>query len=295
MTDAPEIINLKTSEVVPGNNDRTTFDPAALQELADSIKEHGLIQPITVRPLTDDGEDTGLYQIIAGERRYRACKLAGLSEVPCIIKDVDDEQAAALMLAENVARKDLDPIDEAQAYQSRIDLYGWTVDQLAERAGVSTIRVQFRLKLLRLNPEVQGLIRSNNLTLGYAQILSDAGLDTNRQRIAVGKLRDNPNPTPGWFRGVVNVLIEQQAQAGMFEEDLLTVQSAPAFAALANEPPHPSTTQPPKLGRTPRERLQNQIAYWTRAAEQWAAIGKPFKRQECQAAAQALQFALAAV
>lgn len=291
MNDTHEVVKLNVNEIVPGNNDRTTFDETALQELADSLREYGLIQPITVRQL----DDTDLYQIIAGERRYRAARLLGWAQVPCIIIDADDEQAAALMLAENVARKDLDPIDEARAYQSRMDLYGWTIDQLAEKAGVSTIRVQFRLKLLRLTPEVQQLIRTNNLQLGYAQILSDSGLDTNRQRIAVAKLRDNPNPTPGWFRGVINILIEQQAQAGMFEQDLLNVQSAPALAALANEPPHPGTTQPPKIGRTPRERLQSQIEFWTRAADQWQRIGKPFKRQECQAAAQALQAALAVV
>lgn len=291
MKNKTEVVQLNCNEVVPGNNDRTTFDEAALRELADSIGEHGMIQPITVRLL----DDTELYQIIAGERRFRAARLLGWQSVPCLIIDADDEKASALMLAENVARKDLDPIDEARAYQSRIDLFGWTTEQLAERAGVSTVRVLFRLKLLKLNPELQAMIRSANLPIGYAQILADANLDTNRQRIAVAKLRDNANPTPGWFRSIVNILIEQQAQAGLFEDELLTMQSAPSLPTLADEPPHPSTTQPPKVGRNPRERLQHQIEFWTQAAGRWSAIGKPFKKQECEAAAQALRSALAVI
>src|SRR3990167_1299050 len=110
-----------------GANDRTVFNAEALDDLAASIRDNGLAQPITVRPVR-----RGRYEIVAGERRFRACAhLLGWTSVPCIVRDMDDAQAAAVMLAENVARADLDPADEALAYQSRIERYGWMVDELA--------------------------------------------------------------------------------------------------------------------------------------------------------------------
>jgi len=280
---------INVNEIVPGQNDRTTFDNNAMRELADSIREHDLIQPISVRPI--DG--TELYQIVAGERRYRACRyILGMAEVECIIIDATDEEAAALMLAENVARSDLDPIDEARAYQSRMDTYGWSIEDCAIRAGVSPIRIQFRVKLLRLTDEIQHLIRKGNLPIGYAQILSDAELDTNRQRIAVTHLRDNPKPTTGWFRSLINELKQQQAQESLFDtSDLVAVHTAPSVVG-AVEPPHPLTTQPPKHGKTVKEVLLNQSGFWSQAASEWQALGKPFKKQECESAAAALQMAL---
>lgn len=282
----PTIETLNLNEIVPGNNDRTVFNATELAALASSIKEHGLLQPISVRLL--DGTD--LYQIIAGERRYRAVKLLGRTEIDAIVVDATDEEAAALMLAENTARADLDPIDEALAYQARMTVYGWTVDQVADRAGVTTIRVLFRLKLLKLTAPIQALLRTSNLQMGYAQILADADLDTNRQMLAVSKLRDNPRPTLGWFRSIIAPLVEQQNQCEMFDMDLLTVQASQPSAPI--DPPSPTTTPAPKVGKTLREIITNQIAFWQQAADQWAAIGKPFKKQECQAAAAALQFAL---
>jgi ParB/RepB/Spo0J family partition protein len=285
-----EITAIDTNEIIPGNNDRTVFSPDALQELAASIREHGLIQPITVRWI-DDAE---AYQIIAGERRYRACKLLGWQTVPSIIVDATDEQASALMLAENVARADLDPIDEAIAYQTRIDLFGWTVQEIADRAGVSPIRVQFRLKLLRLRPDVQKLVRDGHLSIGYAQILCDANLDTNRQLIAFRYLRDNPAPTPGWFRRQVNDLLAEQSQDALFDFSSFIAPTETQHVAI-EEPAHPSTTRPPTRGSSLREILRNQAGFWSQAAEAWDKLGKPFKRQECEAAAQALTLALSAI
>lgn len=276
-------------DIARGNNDRTTFDAGALEELAASIREHGLIQPITVRP-SGDG-----YEIVAGERRFRACtELLGWAEVPCIVSELSDDHAAAVMLAENIARADLDPIDEAQAYSSRIAL-GWTVDDCANRGGVSTVRVQNRLKLLSLRDEVQGLVRSGDLSMGYAQMLGGAELDANRQTVAVRLLRENPTPTPGWFRRIVGTLQAEQAQESLFDLEALTQPSPAVDAAAFVEPPHPSTTKPPATGKTILERLERQAAYWTDAAGQWADLGKPFKRQECEAAAQAVLAACAAL
>jgi len=287
---ATEITPINLNEIIPGNNDRTRFDQSSLMELADSIKGHGLAQPITVRYLSD----IDCYQIVAGERRYRAAQMLGWNAIPAVVRELDDETAAAIMLAENIARSDLDPIDEARAYQSRMDKFGWTVNDVAEKAGVSTVRVKFRLKLLGLRPDLQDLVRSGDLQLGYAQILSDAHLDTNRQLIALARLRDNPSPTPTWFRRQVNALLEEQAQDSLFDADMFTVQAIEAKQEFVN-PPHPSTTTPPKVGRSLRDIVANQVKFWTKAAEDWNLLGKPFKRQECEAAAQALALALATI
>ncbi len=286
------VVNLALSEIVPGNNDRTVFEPQALADLAENIRQHGLIQPITVRRL----EGTDLFQIVAGERRYRACSMLGWEAIPAIVRDLSDEEASAVMLQENTARADLDPIDEGRAYQRRMATYGWTVQQVAEAAGVSVVRVQFRLKLLQLRPELVDLVRHGSLALGYAQILADAGLDTNRQMLAVAKLRDNPRPTPGWFRAIVSELFQQQAQGQLFDLPLLGGPlESPAQQQPLAEPPHPATTQPPRQGHTHREVLAGQVAFWAEAAAEWDRLGKPFKRQECEAAAKAVQLALAAL
>jgi ParB/RepB/Spo0J family partition protein len=280
------IKDIPISQIIPGKNDRTIFDESGLTELADSIKEHGLIQPITLR----HAKDGKLFEIIAGERRFRACKLLGWQTIPAIIVDLKDEDASAITLAENIARKSLDPIDEACAYQSRIESFGWSIDDLGKYAGTSTIHIQFRLKLLKLIPEIQKLIRGGNIQIGYAQILADASLDSNFQLLAFSKLRDNPQPTTGWFRSIVSELKEKQDQGILFKGPLFDKTHATNEVQIKDirEPPHPETTTPPKIGRNYMEILLNQIDFWEEAAKQWDAIGKPFKRNECKSAAQAL-------
>jgi len=313
-----KVTELRTSQIVPGTNDRTIFDPAALQELASSIKTYGLAQPITVRTIVQCGECLAIftdrnapaqcpncgsedlwsaYQIVAGERRYRAIdEILQWPSIPAIIRDLDDEQASAIMLAENVARADLDPIDEACAYQNRIDNFGWSVKDCADKAGVSAVRVRFRLKLLTLRGDLQKLIRDDNLPLGYAQILADGHLDANRQMIALAHLRDNPSPTPTWFRRIVGKLVEDQDQESLFDTDAFFVAQEIGESGEAQlvEPPHPSTTTPPAKGKTLRQIVQNQVDFWADAAAAWDRLGKPFKRQECESAAKALTLALAA-
>jgi ParB/RepB/Spo0J family partition protein len=278
--------DIPISRIIPGKNDRTIFDAGELRELADSIKEHGLIQPITVR----HAKDGNLFEIIAGERRLRACKLLGWQTIPAIVTDLKDEDASAVTLAENIARKSLDPIDEACAYQSRIECFGWSIENLSKHAGTSTIHIQFRLKLLRLIPEIQKLIRGGNIQIGYAQILADANLDSNFQLLAFSKLRDNPKPTIGWFRSIVSELKEKQDQGILFKGPLFDKSYDADGIKTENipQPPHPETTTPPKIGRNYKEILLNQITFWEEAAKQWDVIGKPFKRNECKSAAQAL-------
>ena len=284
------INDISISQIIPGKNDRTIFDEGGLRELADSIKEHGLIQPVTVRYV----EDCKQFEIIAGERRFRACKLLGWQTIPAIVTVLEDEEASAITLAENIARKSLDPIDEACAYQSRIESFGWSIEDLSKYVGTSTIHIQFRLKLLKLIPEIQKLIRGGNIQIGYAQILADSNLDSNFQLIAFSKLRDNPKPTMGWFRSIVSELKEKQDQGILFKGPLFdkTYDANEFKTKNIREPPHPETTTPPKIGRNYKQILLNQINFWEEAAKQWDAIGKPFKRNECRSAAQALTLAI---
>lgn len=292
-----QITLLPVKSIEAGNNDRTRFDQNELKNLSDSIFENGkgiegegLIQPITVNWISE-----GHYQIVAGERRYRACKLLGWSVIPAIIVKLTPDEASALMLVENVSRVDLDPIDEARAYKIRIDKLEWTVERCAKSAGVSAIRIRFRLKLLDLREDLQDLIRTNNLPIGYAQILADASLDTNRQLLAVANLQKNPKPTTGWFRNIVGQYKQQQDQAGLFDTNNFLVCQEMPIENNTEEPPHPSTTTPPVIGRSASAIIKNQIKFWTEAALQWEQIGKPFKKQECQSAAQALTYAVSQI
>jgi len=288
--DMKHIKDIPISQIIPGKNDRTVFDQKGLRELADSIKEHELIQPITVRSAKDNKH----FEIIAGERRFRACKLLGWQTIPAIVKDVKDESASAITLSENIARKSLDHIDEARAYQSRIDSFGWSIEDLSKYAGTSTIHIQFRLKLLRLIPEIQKLVRGGNILIGYAQTLADADLDSNFQLLAFSKLRDNPKPTMGWFRSIVMELKEKQDQGVLFKGPLFDKTHVPNELETKDipEPAHPEKTTPPKIGRNYKEILLNQIDFWEEAAKQWDTMGKPFKRNECRSAAQALAQAI---
>lgn len=279
-----QITHLALSEIIPGQNDRTRFDQTSLTELADSIEEHGLAQPITVRPL----DEMDMYQIVCGERRYCAFKLLGYPMIPCIIRELSDEEAAAIMLCENVARADLDPIDEARAYESRMSRFGWTAQECAQKAGVSTPRITNRLHLLRLRPDLQDLTRSGDLRIGYANIIAHADLDVNRQLIALARLRDNPAPTPAWFRREVNALLEEQAQDCLFDADLFTVQHVTLPETDWTPPPTPSTHKAPENGDL-TSTLADQIAFWESAADDWEKLGKSYKRNECLAAIAALE------
>lgn len=145
---------------------RKEFDPEALQTLADSIAEHGMIQPLTVRPGSD-----GYYQIIAGERRWRAARLAGLSQVPVHVIEADDRQVMELALIENLQREDLNPIEEAQGYASLISDYGMTQEQAAASVGKSRPAVANALRLLSLNSELTELVKNGSLSAGHARAL----------------------------------------------------------------------------------------------------------------------------
>ena len=145
---------------------RKSFDEAALAELADSIREHGIIQPLTVRKLA-----SGYYQIIAGERRWRAARIAGLQEVPAIVIEADDRKAAELAMIENLQREDLNPMEEAAGFQALIDNYHMTQEEAAQRVGKSRSAVTNALRLLGLTPSVRKLVEEGKLSAGHARAL----------------------------------------------------------------------------------------------------------------------------
>jgi ParB family chromosome partitioning protein len=162
----PECVYLSLSDVEPDEDQpRKSFDPDALAELADSIAEHGVIQPLTVR------RRSGRYVIVAGERRWRAAREAGLAKVPAVVIDADDRTAAILGLVENLQREDLDPMEEAGGFAALMDRFGFTQEQCAERVGKSRPAVANALRLLGLPAEVKDLVSSGKLGAGHARAL----------------------------------------------------------------------------------------------------------------------------
>ena len=158
---------LKISEIQPRSKQpRKTFEDESLIELSESIKKHGVIQPIIVR-----AAGAGLYEIIAGERRWRAAKMANLIEIPVIIIEADDKKTAELSLIENIQRQDLDPIEEASAYMELIDQYGLTQEELAERVSKSRSAVANTMRLLDLPDELLALVKQTKLSAGHARAL----------------------------------------------------------------------------------------------------------------------------
>ncbi|NLV86758.1 MAG: ParB/RepB/Spo0J family partition protein [Clostridiales bacterium] len=160
-------LNLAIEKVEPRlDQPRSVFDESALQELADSISQFGIIQPITVRKL-----DSGYYQIIAGERRWRAARLAGLKEVPVRVIDADDKRAMELALVENLQREDLNPIEEARGFQSLMQEYGMTQDEASQSVGKSRPAVANSLRLLSLAPPVMAMVEDGDISAGHARTL----------------------------------------------------------------------------------------------------------------------------
>ena len=158
---------LKLSDLEPNRGQpRKDFDDETLAELADSISQHGILQPLLVRPIFGGG-----YQIVAGERRWRAARMAGLTTVPAIIRELDDEQVMEIALIENLQREDLSPLEEAMGYQSLMDSYDMTQEEVAKIVGKSRSAVANVLRLLKLPEEVQSLIRSGQVSAGHGRAL----------------------------------------------------------------------------------------------------------------------------
>ena len=160
-------VKLKISEIEPNRSQpRKDFDEEALGELADSIAKHGLLQPILVRPLTLGG-----YEIVAGERRYRASRMAGLTEVPVIIRELTESETMELALIENLQREDLSPLEEAQGYNVLISEHGFTQEEVAKSVGKSRPAVANALRLLKLPESIAAYLKEDKISAGHARAL----------------------------------------------------------------------------------------------------------------------------
>lgn len=160
-------VTLKISEIEPNRSQpRKEFDEKALSELAESISEHGLLQPLLVRPLTLGG-----YEIVAGERRYRACRMAGLTEVPVIIRELSESETMELALIENLQREDLTPLEEAMGYEVLMNEHGFTQDEVSKSVGKSRPAIANALRLLKLPEGVKELLKENKISAGHARAL----------------------------------------------------------------------------------------------------------------------------
>lgn len=173
-------ISLPISQVEPGlNQPRKRFDPETLSDLAESIRVHGIIQPLTVRRLA-----SGYYQIIAGERRWRAAKQAGLTEVPAVIIEADDRKVMELGLIENLQREDLNPAEEARGYQVLMEEYGLTQEQVAEEMGKSRPAIANTLRLLALPEDLLKLVEEGTLSAGHARAILGAPTQAMQRKAA---------------------------------------------------------------------------------------------------------------
>lgn len=203
---------LAASVIVAGDNDRKEFDRHELRLLAESIRDLGCLHPPTVRPLGD-----GRFEIVEGERRYRAMSgMLGWDEIPVTVADMDDATASRAMLVENLGRVDLDPLTEADAYQARIDRFGLTVAQVAEWAGVNPSRVSARLRLLKLVPQAQHLIRIGEMAPERGVAMSV--LDSNRQRLCLEAMA-RENLSVYELRVMVERLKAEQEAEPLFDPD----------------------------------------------------------------------------
>ncbi len=165
--DSGGAVKIKISEIEPNRSQpRKEFDEAALSDLADSITKHGLLQPILVRPLPLGG-----YEIVAGERRYRASRMAGLTEVPVIIRELSEAETMELALIENLQREDLTPLEEAQGYAVLMNEHGFTQEEVAKSVGKSRPAVANALRLLKLPPSVADCLKENKISAGHARAL----------------------------------------------------------------------------------------------------------------------------
>ena len=205
---------LRVSDIEPNRKQpRQTFDDAAIAELADSIRQHGLIQPIVVR-------STGTnYQIVAGERRWRACRMLGMSEVPVIIKELDDSQTAQVALIENIQREDLNPVEEAMAYRALMEDYNMTQEELSKIVGKSRSSIANAVRLLNLPDEVVELLKKREITSGQAKALAAA--ETEDEMIELAKLAAAGKIT---VRGIEKAIAKA---ANEDDEDEIKAEKAP--------------------------------------------------------------------
>lgn len=175
--DSIQVMEMEIAKVIPqGNQPRKIFAEETLQELASSIKEHGVLQPVLVRPVGK------YYEIVAGERRWRAAAMAGLATIPVLVKEMEDIEAAEISLVENLQREDLSAVEEARAYKSLIEQYNYTQEQVSARVGKSRAYVANTIRLLNLSPEIIQMIDQKQISPGHARAL--LAIRSGREQIA---------------------------------------------------------------------------------------------------------------
>ncbi len=207
------VSTLRIGEIEPKKDQpRKAFESEALSELADSIAAHGVLQPIIVRRL-----DSGFYQIIAGERRWRASKMAGLTEVPVVIMDIDDARAAQIALIENIQREDLNAVEEAQAYRALIADFSLTQEEVAQKVGKSRSAVTNSMRLLDLPDDVAALLKEGQISAGHARAL--LGLKNPADMIAIAKKVVEQGLSVRAVEDAVRAMNKNAAKADEPEED----------------------------------------------------------------------------
>ena len=246
-----EVVMVRLSDIIPNRfQPRLTFDEEALNELANSIKEHGIIQPLILRDLGSK------YEIIAGERRYKAATLAGLTEVPAIVGSMDDQTSAELALIENIQRKDLSAIEEAKSYKKILDMGNSTQDELAKRMGKSQSTIANKMRLLALTNEVQVALMNNLISERHARCLLQIK-DEDKQKEVLNKIiteRMNVRDTDEYIKNMLGISNEmpKEAVTPVVPPVQVTPQVTPEepvvpASTIANEPKALDIPVPPQV------------------------------------------------
>ena len=244
-----EIFDISLQDIIPNRfQPREMFDDEALKELSQSIKEHGVIQPIIVRKVGDK------YEIIAGERRFRASQLAGKQTIPALVRDIDDKEAAKIALLENLQRSNLTPIEEAKTYQTILKLDNITQEELAQNLGKSQSTIANKLRLLTLDEEVQTALLNSQISERHARSL--IGLDLEKQRELLHKIINEKLTVKGLDEEIMKMTgkLPEQETPQVQQQEIIPPVNTPTFAEQPNN--NPVINQPTE---TPQENTNENI------------------------------------
>lgn len=245
-----EIFDISLQDIIPNRfQPREMFDDEALRELSQSIKEHGVIQPIIVRKVGDK------YEIIAGERRFRASQLAGKQTIPALVRDIDDKEAAKIALLENLQRSNLTPIEEAKTYQTILKLDNITQEELAQNLGKSQSTIANKLRLLTLDEEVQTALLNSQISERHARSL--IGLDLEKQRELLHKIINEKLTVKGLDEEIMKMTgkLPEQETPQVQQQEIIPPVNTPTFAEQPNN--NPVINQPTE---TPQENTNENIS-----------------------------------
>lgn len=245
-----EIFDISLQDIIPNRfQPREMFDDEALRELSQSIKEHGVIQPIIVRKVGDK------YEIIAGERRFRASQLAGKQTIPALVRDIDDKEAAKIALLENLQRSNLTPIEEAKTYQTILKLDNITQEELAQNLGKSQSTIANKLRLLTLDEEVQTALLNSQISERHARSL--IGLDLEKQRELLHKIINEKLTVKGLDEEIMKMTgkLPEQETPQVQQQEIIPPVNTPNFAEQPNNTP--VINQPTE---TPQENTNENIS-----------------------------------